>query len=115
MNIAQSPDDAPFKPEWIKMHHYKFERRGGQGCLVQELHDDEEKIIPIDVYCGVDPASSLSRRADFFVIATIGVDSDNRKYMLDCVQKRISPAEQPGEIIRIYKKFRPKRMKIETV
>ena len=60
------------------------------------------------MYCGVDPASSLSRRADFFVIATIGVDSDNRKYLIDCVQKRISPAEQPAEIIRVYKKFRPK-------
>ena len=115
MNIAQSPDDAPFKPEWIKMHHYKFERRGGQGCLVQEIDDDKEKVIPVDVYCGVDPASSLSRRADFFVIATIAVDGNNKKYLLDVVQKRISPAEQPGEIISIYKKFRPKRMKIETV
>ena len=67
------------------------------------------------VYCGVDPASSLSRRADFFVIATIAVDADNKKYFIDCVQKRISPADQPSEIIRVYKKFRPKRMKIETV
>ena len=114
MNIAQSPDNAPFQPQWIKMHHYQFERRGGQGCLVRSV-GDEEKVIPVDVYCGVDPASSLSRRADFFVIATIAVDGDNRKYLIDCVQKRISPAEQPAEIIHIYKKFRPKRMKIETV
>ena len=41
MNIAQSPDDAPFKPEWIKMHHYQFERRGGQGCLVRSVGDEE--------------------------------------------------------------------------
>ena len=115
MNIAQSPDDAPFKPDWIQMHHYSFERRGGQGCLVRKLDNDDEKVIPVDVYCGVDPASSLSKRADFFVIATIAVDADNRKYFIDCVQKRISPAEQPSEIIRVYKKFRPKRMKIETV
>jgi predicted phage terminase large subunit-like protein len=67
------------------------------------------------MYCGIDPASSLSRRADFFVIATIAVDGNNRKYFIDCVQKRISPAEQPGEIIRVYKKYKPKRMKIETV
>ena len=115
MNIAQSPEDAPFQPKWIQMHHYQFERRGGQGCLVRRLDDDEEKVLPVDVYCGIDPASSLSRRADFFVIASIAVDADNRKYLVDCVQKRISPAEQPGEIIRIFKKFRPKRMKIETV
>ena len=115
MNIAQSPDNAPFQPKWVKMHHYQFEKRGGQGCLVRRIDDDKEDVIPVDVYCGVDPASSLSRRADFFVIATIAVDGDNKKYLIDCVQKRISPAEQPGEIIAIYKKYRPKRMKIETV
>ena len=27
MNIAQSPDEAPFKPEWIKLHQYDLERR----------------------------------------------------------------------------------------
>ena len=113
MNIAQSPDSAPFKPEWIQLHHNDFERRDGQGCLVRKV-GDEEKIIPIEVYCGVDPASSLSMHADYFVIATIGVDYDNNKYILDVFRKRISPAEQPQTIIDIYKKFRPRRMKIET-
>ena len=113
MNIAQSPDSAPFKPEWIQMHHYDFERREGQGCLTRKV-GDEEKVIPIEVYCGVDPASSLSIHADFFVIATIGVDHDNNKYILDMFRKRLSPAEQPQTIIDVYKKFRPRRMLIET-
>ena len=114
MNIAQSPDNAPFKPAWIKVHDYDFKRIDGQNCLVRTL-DDTEEVIPINVYSGVDPASSLSARADFFVIATIGIDSDNNKYILDCFQKRISPAIQPDEIIRVFKKYRPNRMKIETV
>jgi predicted phage terminase large subunit-like protein len=113
MNIAQSPDSAPFKPEWVKIHHYDFERRDGQNCLVRKVAD-EEKIIPIEVYCGVDPASSLSARADYFCIATIGIDSDNNKYVLDMFRKRLSPAEQPQTIIDIFKKYRPRRMKIET-
>ena len=113
MNIAQSPDSAPFKPEWIKLHHYDYERRNGQNILTREV-GDEEKIIPIDVYCGVDPASSLSLRADFFCIATIGVDSDNNKYVLEIFRKRISPAEQPQKLIDTFKKFHPRRMKIET-
>ena len=68
----------------------------------------------MEVYSGVDPASSLAATADFFVIATIAVDSDNNKYIVDLFRNRISPAEQPGKIIEIYKKFRPKRMNIET-
>jgi len=114
MNIAQSPDNAPFKPEWIKLHHYDFERINGQNCMTRMV-DDEKKIIPVDVYCGVDPASSLSARADFFVVATIGVDNDNNKYIIDIYRNRISPAEQPGILIDTYKKYRPRRMKVETV
>mgnify|MGYP003652181672 CR=1 FL=1 len=80
MNIAQSPDNAPFKPAWIKVHDYDFKRIDGQNCLVRTL-DDTEEVIPINVYSGVDPASSLSARADFFVIATVGIDADNNR---DC-------------------------------
>ena len=69
----------------------------------------------MDVYCGVDPASSLSARADFFVVATIGVDSDNNKYVIDIYRNRISPAEQPQILIDKFKKYRPRRMKVETV
>ena len=76
---------------------------------------DEKKIIPVDIYCGVDPASSLSARADFFVICAIAVDSDNNKYIVDVYRNRISPAEQPGIIIDMFKKYKPRRMKVETV
>ena len=41
-----------------------YKRLGGQNCLVRTI-GDEEKIIPVDIYGGVDPASSLSMRADF--------------------------------------------------
>ncbi len=114
MNIAQSPDDSPFKPEWVQLHHYDFERINGQNCLVREVGADKE-IKPVDVYCGVDPASSLSARADFFVVATIAVDNDNNKYVVDIYRNRISPAEQPKVLIDTFKKYRPRRMKIETV
>ncbi len=113
MNIAQSPDDAPFKPEWVKMHHYSYDRREGQNVLVRET-GDKEKIIPVEVYCGVDPASSLSLRADFFVISVIGIDHKANRYIIDILRKRMSPAEQPQAIIDMYKKYRPRRVRVET-
>ena len=114
MNIAQSPDNAPFKPEWVQLHHYNYEKINGQNCLTREI-GDEKKIIPVEIYCGVDPASSLSARADFFVVATIAVDNDNNKYIVDIYRNRISPAEQPQILIDTYKKYKPRRMKVETV
>ena len=95
MNIAQSPDDAPFQPEWIKMHHYDYKRIQGQNCLVKNEGLENEEIKPVELYTGVDPASSLSARADYFVITTIAIDSENNKYIVDIYRNRISPAEQP--------------------
>jgi len=116
MNIAQSPDDAPFKPEYIQIHHFDFEIRDAQSILVKKIPDkEEEEIIPVAVYSGVDPASSLSLKADFFVIATIGLDNEGNVYMINLVRTKIDPAEQPDLIIKTYKKYKPKRMKIETV
>tara|TARA_B100001094_G_scaffold157992_1_gene152896 strand:+ start:1504 stop:2997 length:1494 start_codon:yes stop_codon:yes gene_type:complete len=114
MNIAQSPDEAPFKPDWIKLHQYDYKRVDGQPCLVKETGDGEE-IIPVEVYGGVDPASSLSSRADFFVLVTIGIDHEGNKYLIDIYRKRVSPAEQPDIIIDTFKKYRHRKMKIETV
>jgi len=114
MNIAQSPESAPFKPEWMKTHQYDYERRQGQNCLIRTI-GEEETVIPVDIYGGVDPASSLSMRADFFVIAMVGVDAENNKYIIDMFRERISPEKQPQKIIDMYKKYKPRRVKIETV
>jgi len=114
MNEAQSPDNAPFKPEYIKLHHYEFRRENGQNLLVRTI-DGEKERKPVSVYCGVDPASSLAARSDFFVIATIGIDSDGNKYIIDILRDKLDPAIQPETIIKVYKKYKPKRMKIETV
>ena len=115
MNIAQSPDDAPFQPDWIKLHSYEYKKLDGQNVIIKNEGLENEKIKPVELYTGVDPASSLSARADFFVIATIAIDNDNNKYVLDIFRDKISPAKQPQKIIDVYKKFRPRRVKVETV
>ena len=114
MNIAQSPDSAPFKPEWIKLHHYDFERIEGLNCLTRVI-DGKKEIKPVELYGGIDPASSLSAKADYFVFATIGIDSENKKYIVDLHRGRIPPSEQPDLIIEKFKKYRHKKVKIETV
>ena len=114
MNEAQSPDNAPFKPEYIKLHHYSFKREKGQNVLTRTIDGRVDRKL-IDVYCGIDPASSLAARSDFFVIATMGIDSDGNKYIIDILRDKLDPAIQPETIIKTYKKYKPKRMKIETV
>ena len=114
MNEAQSPDNAPFKPHYIKLHHYSYKRVDGQNLLVRHI-DGNTEYKPVDIYCGIDPASSLSARSDFFVIATMAVDGDGNKFIVDILRDKLDPAIQPAEIIKIYKKYKPRKMKIETV
>ncbi len=115
MNEAQSPEEAPFKPEFIKLHHYDYKVINGQPCLYRQIDEDEESVIPVTLYAGVDPASSLSKRADFFVIAVVAMDAEGSVYIVDIFKKRIEPAKQPRAIIDMYKKYKPRWMKIETV
>jgi len=114
MNKAQSPSNAPFKPKFIYEHDYDFEYIGEKACLVKGSGEEKE-IKPVNVYGGVDPASSLSEVADFFVIAIVGIDSEDNKYVIDIFRDHLDPAYQPDKIIEYYKKYRPLHMKIETV
>ena len=114
MNEAQSPDNAPFKPQYIKLHHFIFQYLDGESVLIGKSGGKNIKK-PVNVYCGIDPASSLSARSDFFVIATLALDADGNIYILDILRDKIDPAYQPEEIIKVFKKYHPKRMTIETV
>ena len=114
MNEAQSPDNAPFKPQYVQLHHYTYKRENGQNLLVRNVGDKPD-IKPVDIYCGIDPASSLSARSDFFVVATMAVDGDGNKYIIDILRDKMDPALQPEAIINVYKKYKPRKMKIETV
>lgn len=120
MNQPMAPETAPFKPEFIKRHHYILDRDdGGQAYLTNYLLDKPQEyeriVIPIDIYQGIDPASSLSEHADYFVIATLGMDFQGKGYIVDMFRERLDPSKQAKKIIELFKKFRAKRVTIETI
>lgn len=119
MNRPQPPEEAPFKPQYFKgRHEFDYERRDGWNVLVKTEYIDgekEETVKPVNVYMGIDTASSLSVRADYFVIAVVAVDSENTKYIVDIFRKRLDPAKQPDKIISMWKKYHPDKTNIETV
>jgi predicted phage terminase large subunit-like protein len=115
MNIAQAPEDAPFRPDWMKLHHYDFTRKKHGHPALERLVGEETKVIPVETYMGIDPASSLNANADYFCIAVIAKDHDDNAYLIDVIRQRISPAMQPDKIIEFYLKYKPKRTTIESV
>ena len=114
MNIAQAPDSAPFKPSFIHLHDYNFGFRDDKHVLYKNI-GEEERVIPINVYMGVDPASTLSKTSDYFCIALVGVDAEDNAYIVDMFRDKIPPDSQPKQILDMYMKYKPHRTKIETV
>lgn len=116
MNQAQSPEEAPFKPEYVSnFFNHRLEYIDGQPCLVLgEKNDDDYDVIPVSLYGGIDPASSLAQRADFFVFVTLAKDAEDNTYLVDIFREHLAPAKQPDKIIELYKKYRHTHVKIET-
>jgi phage terminase large subunit-like protein len=71
-------------------------------------------ITPINVFIGVDPASSLKATADRTVICTIGVSPNGDIFILDIFAERIHMTEQLQEIMKRAKKYNPRSITIET-
>jgi len=116
MNLPQSPDEAPFQPSYIKRHTYYLKVVDGINYLVNEaMEDNIDKFIPVSLYMGIDPASSLSRTADYFVIAVMATDSDMNRYIVDLLRAKLNPADQPQAILDMYMKYKPLKTTIETV
>jgi len=76
---------------------------------------DEERIIPVNTYMGVDPASSLRRKADFSTTVPIAVDHRKNIYMLPYFEKRVRPTVHAKQITDKFLEIRPKKTYIETV
>ena len=114
MNIAQAPDTAPFKPSFIRIHDYQYDVIDDKQVLVRDI-GSEKITIPVNVYMGIDPASSLSKTADYFVIAVVALDADDNAYLIDMIRERMSPELQPQAIIDMYKKYKPMKTTIEVV
>ena len=93
---VQSAEDAIFTMRHIKYHDgkYKWDKEK-EICFL----DIEGEWKPVNVYCGVDPATDSDRRdADFSVIVIVAVDMDNNIYVLDYMRKRgLAVLGIPGE------------------
>lgn len=103
-------EDQIFKPEYIQFADYKYENIDGMGFIVMD-----DKQIPVNVFMGVDPASSTKQTADYSVIFPVAIDSEKNRYALPYFRKRVKPMELTRAIVEWYSKYKPQKVRIETV
>ena len=104
-------EDQLFSEKYLKYHNYDYSIDGdGQHFLV-----DGEKKLPVNIFMGVDPASSIKKTADYSVIMPIAVDKDNNRYILPYYRKRATPMKLAESIIQYFKMYKPSKVRIESV
>lgn len=118
-------EDQLFKPEYFRdyegtlqedllgNHYLKLTHRQKEagGALI-ELPEPE--LIPVNVFMGVDPASSTNRRADYTVIMVIALDRQGFIYVIDYIRRRMPPARVLDAVRNVWSIYKPLRGAVET-
>ena len=104
-------EDQLFKEAYIKYHDYSLELDSDNQHF---LNNGEDKI-PVNVFMGVDPASSIRKTADYSVVMPVAVDNKNNRYILEYYRKRATPMKLAEGILEYFKLYRPVKVRIESV
>jgi len=115
-------EDQLFKPEYMQSWDGYLEVKKDQGLYECVLHITEqngyvfprEKVIPVNTFLGVDPASSVLQTADFSVVFPVAYDKDENIYCLPYWRKRATPMDVAEGIFQKIEEVRPQRGGIET-
>ena len=116
-------EDRLFKKEYLRWYdgdlqfidglpYLKMTHEGEDEYSINEL--SEPRLIPINTFLGVDPASSTKATADYSVSFPVGYDG-RFIYALDYFRKRVAPTGHAEQIIDSIKTMKYTRAQVETV
>lgn len=109
-----------FRREYLQYYSGDIEWKNGQSMLRYYLEDNagnkvsDERVVPVNIYTGIDPAATTGAQSDWFVIFHIAVDADNNRYVLPYVRAKMRPSEAIEVIWNQYQRYKPRRVSIET-
>jgi len=106
LNNPVDKDHAKFKQDWI--HYYPKTSKDPKN-----LDKDCPNLSEMNIYTTVDPAISERVEGDFSGFITVGVDSDNNKFVLETKRLKVNPFELINEMFEVYKRFKPLSIGLE--
>ena len=116
MNQAKSPEDQIFSEGDITDGLYRGNCRYDEAMDSWYIQFDDKSKEYVNIYIGVDPASTINTYSDFSVIMVIGVTAKFDYYVIEYWRKRVLPMECADEIFKYVKRYSPvKRVNIETI
>ena len=113
-NIPIDDSFRIFKEKDIKywQGRYEYDDNLKQSFIIKGIGDDKEKI-PVNIFIGVDPASSENVKADYSVIMVIAVDKEYNIYVLNYFRGQVTPMVVADTIFEYMDRYNPKDTKIE--
>lgn len=111
-NIPMDDSFRVFKKEHIQYWEGYYKREKNQNYIIKTKDGAREKV-PVNIFLGVDPASSENIKADYTVIMVIAVDALNNIYVLDYFRGQVTPMDGADKLFEIAEQYAPKDIKIE--
>lgn len=119
MLVITGDEDAVFREADIQYYKGFIDIVDGEAILnITSLNKKEleEPILkPVNLYMGVDPASSESSKSDYSTTVMIAYDEDQCIYVLPYFEKQVRPSVHAEDIINKIIEYPIKRVNVETV
>ena len=111
-------EDQLFKETYINYYEGKL-IHNDEGDAFLKLtyfnHEDINEERPVNVFMGVDPASSTRQTADYSTIVPVAIDNEGNRFVLSYYRKRATPMSLAESIIEYFKIYKPEKVRIESV
>lgn len=122
LNIAVSPQSRRFSDGVIKLRDFEYRQDDVSGWLYFESRPENDRWVNVDVFIGIDPASSQKSSAKYTGIVAGAVDSKGVVYVLEYVRDRIQLERGPDDTkdglidhaVRLAERYRAKGIAIEV-
>ncbi len=117
--VVRGADDNLFTKQMFKYWDGELViKPNGYSYLAIKVLDnnllDEIEYRPVNVFTGIDPASSVADTADYSVIYTVAVDANMNIFCLPYVRQRLKPYDLVTRIQIENKKYRPHHTRVEV-
>lgn len=113
LSIPISPETQIIKPQWIKyIDKNKIIIQNGYVFLKDDYGNLTEKL---SIFITIDPAISITEKADYTAMAIVGIDSKSNWYILDIYYDRIDPSTLIIELFKKVQQYNPLIVGIEKV
>lgn len=113
-----SSEDKPFKEEMMKYYDGEITMRDDEHYLIINMQNgityNPPMMLPVNVFMGIDPASSTGENANYTGIVVCAVTKTMDRYIHIANRYRMHPMPLADKIIELYQQNLPTRSRIES-